>query len=152
MALIKCFKRANRIVVTSRGNIEFNKDGIANVEDEALANAIVKLAGYSFVEAEESTTQSDTQNEGESQIPEQNNAVETNSTEQTKDVDEPSESKEDADEVEGEETESDEAENEEPDFESMSVKQLEKYAKDNDIDLGKATKKADIISVIKQSI
>lgn len=33
-------------------------------------------------------------------------------------------------------------------LEKMTVKQLEKYAKDNEIDLGDATKKADIVSVI----
>lgn len=33
-------------------------------------------------------------------------------------------------------------------FEDMTVKELQKYAKDNNIDLGDATKKADIIDVL----
>lgn len=37
----------------------------------------------------------------------------------------------------------------EPDLGSMNVPQLRKYARDNDIDLGDATKKADILSAIQ---
>lgn len=58
----------------------------------------------------------------------------------------------DKDKDEDEDTNNTEIKSEKQELNDMSIKQLEKFAKDKNIDLGKATKKSDIIEVIKQTL
>ncbi len=59
---------------------------------------------------------------------------------------------EDEDKDKDEDTNNTEIKSEKQELNNMTIRQLEKYAKDNNIDLGKATKKSDIIKVIKQTL
>lgn len=129
MALLKNKKLANKFVITAYGKIQFSAEGIADVED-SVAEKLATLKDYELVGAE---------NHDEVKKPEE--AVDEQKEDEV--VDET-----DSDEEEIIDEEYEEEVDLKAELEAMNVKQLEKYAKENDIDLNGATKKADIISAI----
>jgi hypothetical protein len=113
MFLIKNYKRANRTVFVRGNLVEFDVNGVAEIEDEKLFNVLKTVPEYTPVVKAPITTDDKDKDE------------DTNNTE---------------------------IKSEKQELNNMSIRQLEKYAKDNNIDLGKATKKSDIIKVIKQTL
>ena len=111
-------KLANKNLITAYGKIQFSEDGTVEVE-ETVAKKLATLKDFSVVEEE--TTDEEVIDDEVDEVDEQN-AEEEEVDEETSITKE--------------------------ELEKMSVKQLEKYAKDNEIDLGSATRKADIIAVI----
>ena len=125
-------KLANKNLVTAYGKLQFSAEGEVEVE-ETVARKLATLKDFSIVGEEEAVDETSEDEVGEDLTDEES----------------------DADEADDENTENDEEETDveetsitKEELEKMSVKQLEKFAKDNDIDLGSATRKADIIAVI----
>lgn len=123
MAILKNTAFANKSLVTAYGKIEFNENGISEVKD-FVAKKLANLKGFTVEESDENL--------------EVEEVVEEETTEEVEEIEE------ELDEVEENEKTSVTRE----ELEALTVKQLEKFAKENEIDLAGATKKADIISVI----
>ena len=51
MKLVKNLGLANKCLNTGVGTFQFNEEGIAEVEPDTYADALVQLIGYEFVEA-----------------------------------------------------------------------------------------------------
>lgn len=125
---IKNIKLKNRNLATTKGNVEFDKDGIAEVNEE-IAKMLTSIGGYTLIDgklAAEAPKKADKEDvvkessaEEEKQQEEQNTESEDTSEESVADIIAP-----------------------------MNVPQLRKYAKDNGIDLGSATKKDEITEII----
>ena len=112
---------ANAKLTTSLGEVEFDNNGVANVEDEEFVAGLLKLKGFTLADGN---------------MP---NAVENDSVEEVEQ------------EAEEEPVESDEYAGEELSEEVLNGKnimQLKKIAKDNNIELSGANKKDEIISII----
>ena len=129
MAILKNKAFVGKDLITAYGKITFSAEGKAEVEDN-LATKLATLNGFSIEADEEINDEEDT--------------VEEEDTTEEEDNEEDEQIDESVDE--------EEADEENPitreELENMTVKQLEKYAKEMDIDLAGATKKAEIISVI----
>lgn len=136
MGKVKNWRMRNKSSVTSFGKITFDEEGITAVPDE-LTEEFLGMAGFEPVEDGQNSGQKPTK-ETEVVNPSEDKETDQKSDESIKDDKTQEESK-------------DEAEKEAVDFEKMTVLQLKKYAKDNGIDLGDATKKDEIISVLESS-
>lgn len=112
---------ASAKLTTSLGEVEFDNNGVANVEDEEFVAGLLKLKGFSLADGS---------------VP---HHVEDNPVEEVEqDAEEPDE---EADVESGEEL-SEEVLN------GKNIMQLKKIAKDNNIELSGANKKDEIISII----
>lgn len=122
-------------LATSYGKVQFNSDGVAEIENEELVEKLLKLNGYKLVEGDENSDEN---------RQEEPDAGKTSAAEETT-------QKNDEDTSEDEPEEDDgvaETEYTEESLMEKNVPQLKKVAKDNDIDLAGATKKDEIIAVI----
>lgn len=120
-------KMKGRTLITSFGEFKFDKDGVVEILDDKVVKALTSLAGYSVAAKLQDTEET---TEVGKDIPVENNL-------DTKEKDEI----EDAGESENDSVSEDE-------LSKMNVPQLKKYAKDNGIDLGDASKKDEILEVI----
>lgn len=120
-------KMKGRTLITSFGEFKFDKDGVVEILDDKVVKALTSLAGYSVVAKLQDTEET---TEVGKDISVENNL-------DTKEKDEI----EDAGESENDSVSEDE-------LSKMNVPQLKKYAKDNGIDLGDASKKDEILEVI----
>lgn len=126
MSMIFNNRLKNKELVTSKGKIQFNAEGVADIQDEELVNKLLELSGYSLFDGEQPK----------------------------KAVESPKEEDESTDEVDESTDEVDDdifSENDEFTEESLSTKnvpQLRKIAKDNNIDIAGANKKDEIIAII----
>lgn len=112
---------ANAKLTTSLGEVEFDNNGIADVEDEEFVAELLKLKGFTLADGNMPKAVEDSVEEVE-QESEEEPAVES-------------------DEDSGEEL-SEEVLN------GKNIMQLKKIAKDNNIELSGANKKDEIISII----
>lgn len=122
-------------LATSYGKVQFNSDGVAEIENEELVEKLLKLNGYKLVEGDENSAEN---------RQEEPDAGKTSAVEETT-------QKNDEDTSEDEPEEDDgvaETEYTEESLMEKNVPQLKKVAKDNDIDLAGATKKDEIIAII----
>ena len=112
---------ASAKLTTSLGEVEFDNNGVANVEDEEFVAGLLKLKGFTLADGS---------------VPK---AVEDDSVEEVEQEaeEEPVESDEDAGEDLSEEV-----------LNGKNIMQLKKIAKDNNIELSGANKKDEIISII----
>lgn len=115
---------ANAKLTTSLGEVEFDNNGVANIEDEEFVAGLLKLKGFAL---------------SDGSVP---HAVEDDSVEEVEqeaEAGEPAavESDEDAVEYLSEEV-----------LNGKNIMQLKKIAKDNNIELSGANKKDEIISII----
>ena len=112
---------ASAKLTTSLGEVEFNNNGVADVEDEEFVAGLLKLKGFALADGS---------------VP--------NAVEDSEEVEQESEEEPAA-------VESDEGAGEELSEEVLNGKnimQLKKIAKDNNIELSGANKKDEIISII----
>lgn len=111
---------ASAKLTTSLGEVEFDNNGVADVEDEEFVAGLLKLKGFTLADGS---------------VP---NAVEDSVEEvEQEDKEEPVESDEDTGEELSEEV-----------LNGKNIMQLKKIAKDNNIELSGANKKDEIISII----
>lgn len=111
---------ASAKLTTSLGEVEFDNNGVADVEDEEFVVGLLKLKGFTLADGS---------------VP---NAVEDSVEEvEQEDKEEPVESDEDTGEELSEEV-----------LNGKNIMQLKKIAKDNNIELSGANKKDEIISII----
>lgn len=113
---------ANARLTTSLGEVEFDNNGVANVEDEEFVAGLLKLKGFALADGSVPNAVEDSVEEVEQENEEEPAAVES-------------------DEDDGEEL-SEEVLN------GKNIMQLKKIAKDNNIELSGANKKDEIISII----
>lgn len=109
---------ASAKLTTSLGEVEFDNNGVADVEDEEFVAGLLKLKGFTLADGS---------------VP---NAVE-DSVEEAEEEPAAVESDEDAGEELSEEV-----------LNGKNIMQLKKIAKDNNIELSGANKKDEIISII----
>lgn len=112
---------ASAKLTTSLGEVEFNNNGVADVEDEEFVAGLLKLKGFALADGSVPNAVEDSE-EVEQESEEEPAAVESN-------------------EGAGEEL-SEEVLN------GKNIMQLKKIAKDNNIELSGANKKDEIISII----
>lgn len=136
MGKVKNWSMRNKASMTSFGRIQFDESGVTTVPDE-LTKEFLGMVGFSPVEDDQNSDQE----------PPKNPEMESTSADEETDQKSDESIKDDKTQEESK----DEAEKEAVDFEKMTVLQLKKYAKDNGIDLGDATKKDEIISVLESS-
>ena len=122
-------------VMTSGGRIDFDSEGVAEVEDEELVDRLVQLKGYERADSQPEQPEQPEEPKEEEKVeevpPEEEN---------TQEIDEStSEDKEEG---------TPESEFTEEFLSAKNVPQLKKIAKDNNIDLAGASKKDEIIAVI----
>lgn len=110
-------------LTTSLGEVEFDNNGVANVEDEEFVAGLLKLKGFALADGN---------------MPK---AVEDNSVEEVEQENEEEPAAVESDEDAGEDL-SEEVLN------GKNIMQLKKIAKDNNIELSGANKKDEIISII----
>lgn len=111
---------ASAKLTTSLGEVEFDNNGVADVDDEEFVAGLLKLKGFALADGN---------------MP---NAVEDSVEEvEQENEEEPVESDEDAGEDLSEEV-----------LNGKNIMQLKKIAKDNNIELSGANKKDEIISII----
>ena len=122
MAILKNIRLANSNLVTAFGKFHFSEDGTVEV-DEAVAEKLATLNGYSSVDKDEKDDKEDKKDDDGKVGNDDGNPDDGNPDDGEKEVTR-------------------------EELEPLTVKQLEKYAKENEIDLKGATKKADIISAI----
>lgn len=113
---------ASAKLTTSLGEVEFDNNGVANVEDEEFVAGLLKLKGFTLADGNMPKAVEDSVEEVEQENEEEPAAVES-------------------DEDTGEEL-SEEVLN------GKNIMQLKKIAKDNNIELSGANKKDEIISII----
>lgn len=113
---------ANARLTTSLGEVEFDNNGVANIEDEEFASNLLKLKGFALADGEVSHPVENDLEEEVEQEGEEEPAVES-------------------DEDAGEELSEDF-------LNGKNIMQLKKIAKDNNIELSGANKKDEIISII----
>lgn len=114
---------ASAKLTTSLGEVEFDNNGVANVDDEEFVAGLLKLKGFALADGNMPNAVEDSVEEVEQEAEE-----------------EPVESDEDA----GEELSEDV-------LNGKNIMQLKKIAKDNNIELSGANKKDEIISIILAS-
>ena len=117
-------------IATAIGLISFDENGIAEVNDEEMAEKLLQLDGYKRPDGEGAPKQP--------QSEPKKAEVENNSSEEEN--------------VEEEKSEGEGEELTEEVLTTKNVPQLRKIAKDNDIDLNGATKKDEIIAIILGSM
>ena len=115
----------NRSLITSQGLFKFDENGVSDVTPDEFAEELLKMKGFSSVD-------------GESNV-----EIPSKSVDKVVNPEPTSESEEVS-----EEEPADNAEMDEEEIRKMNVPQLKKYAKDNGIDLGDASKKDEIIKII----
>ena len=113
---------ANARLTTSLGEVEFDNNGVANIEDEEFASSLLKLKGFALADGSVPNAVEDSVEEVEQEGEEEPAAVESD---------------EDAGEDLSEEV-----------LNGKNIMQLKKIAKDNNIELSGANKKDEIISII----
>lgn len=114
---------ASAKLTTSLGEVEFDNNGVADVEDEEFVSGLLKLKGFTLADGS---------------VP---NVVEDNSVEEVE-----QENKEEPAAVESDEDAGEELSEEV--LNGKNIMQLKKIAKDNNIELSGANKKDEIISII----
>jgi hypothetical protein len=143
MAILKNIRFANKELVTAFGKIHFDANGTADVEDSAAAK-LSTLKGFSVVEEDSSDETENTQETKSEQQEDESEEVSVETTEEdSAEQDENAETAEQEDSA----AEADKTALHD-ELEKMNVPQLKKYAKDNGIDIGSASKKDDIIAAI----
>lgn len=113
---------ANAKLTTSLGEVEFDNNGVADVEDEEFVAGLLKLKGFTLADGNMPNAVEDSVEEVEQENDEEPAAVES-------------------DEDAGEELSEDV-------LNGKNIMQLKKIAKDNNIELSGANKKDEIISII----
>ena len=113
---------ASAKLTTSLGEVEFDNNGVADVEDEEFVAGLLKLKGFSLADGNMPKAVEDSVEEVEQENEEEPAAVESD---------------EDAGEELSEEV-----------LNGKNIMQLKKIAKDNNIELSGANKKDEIISII----
>lgn len=113
---------ASAKLTTSLGEVEFDNNGVANVEDEEFVAGLLKLKGFTLADGSVPNAVEDSVEEVEQENEEEPAAVESD---------------EDAGEDLSEEI-----------LNGKNIMQLKKIAKDNNIELSGANKKDEIISII----
>lgn len=151
MATLKNVAYANKDLVTAYGTFHFSETGETEV-DESTGKKLATLQGFSLIgdteepEQENDSVEQDAEKDeqGENPTPEEENAQETeeNDEPESEDEDEEPDDSENADE------DAEEDEITEDELQEYTVAELKKYAKDNGIDIGTASKKQDIINAI----
>lgn len=115
----------NRILITSKGNFEFDGEGTSDIPDE-VAKGLLTLANYSEYKGKNSSVKEKKEDE----------PINIPSKEEKQDIDEISSDKEETKHYTREE------------LEEKNVLQLKKIAKELDVDLDGKSKKDDIIDAI----
>ena len=113
---------ASAKLTTSLGEVEFDNNGVAEVEDEEFVAGLLKLKGFALADGSVPKAVEDSVEEVEQENEEEPSAVESD---------------EDAGEELSEEV-----------LNGKNIMQLKKIAKDNNIELSGANKKDEIISII----
>lgn len=113
---------ASAKLTTSLGEVEFDNNGVADVEDEEFVAGLLKLKGFTLADGSVPHAVEDSVEEVEQENEEEPAAVES-------------------DEDAGEELSEDV-------LNGKNIMQLKKIAKDNNIELSGANKKDEIISII----
>nr|DAN40036.1 MAG TPA: HeH/LEM domain [Herelleviridae sp.] len=113
---------ASAKLTTSLGEVEFDNNGVADVEDEEFVAGLLKLKGFTLADGNMPNAVEDSVEEVEQENEEEPAAVESD---------------EDAGEELSEEV-----------LNGKNIMQLKKIAKDNNIELSGANKKDEIISII----
>lgn len=142
----------NRPLVTKWGKIQFDAQGVAEVEDE-VGEKLSQLDGYSL-EGEDSTPDDSKQQDNEDTTSDE----QKNDDSQKENSEQESDDEESTVEDEEESTTDDEAgadaqgDEEKPDLSGMNVAQLRKFAKDNNIEIPAGVTKRDaILEVINKA-
>lgn len=128
MSKIENTRLKNKNLISAFGTFSFNKDGIADIDNEEFFKELLKMKGFFPV---------DFSNAENGQKPDQIPEETSDST-----------SSLNTEEVSQETENSDVTEDEDVDLDKLTVPQLKKYAKEHDVDLMDATKKDEIISII----
>lgn len=116
---------ASAKLTTSLGEVEFDNNGVADVDDEEFVAGLLKLKGFTLADGSVPNAVEDSVEEVEQENEEEPAAVES-------------------DEDAGEELSEDV-------LNGKNIMQLKKIAKDNNIELSGANKKDEIISIILAS-
>ena len=154
MATLKNVAYANKDLVTAYGTFHFSETGETEI-DESAGKKLATIQGFSLIgDTEEPEQKNDyveqdaeEDEQGENLTPEEENAQETEENGEPENEPESEENNEgESDESEDEDAEEDEITEDE--LQEYTVAELKKYAKDNGIDIGTASKKQDIINVI----
>lgn len=116
---------ASAKLTTSLGEVEFDNNGVADIEDEEFVAGLLKLKGFTLADGSVPNAVEDSVEEVEQEAEEEPAAVESD---------------EDAGEELSEEV-----------LNGKNIMQLKKIAKDNNIELSGANKKDEIISIILAS-
>lgn len=128
MSKIENTRLKNKNLISAFGTFSFNKDGIADIDNEEFFKELLKMKGFFPVDFSNAEN-----GQKPDQIPEEtSDATSYLNTE----------------EVSQETENSDAIEDEDVDLDKLTVPQLKKYAKEHDVDLMDATKKDEIISII----
>ena len=114
---------ANAKLTTSLGEVKFDNNGVADIEDEEFVAGLLKLKGFTLADGNMPNAVEDSVEEVEQEAEEEEPAA--------------VESDEDAGEELSEEI-----------LNGKNIMQLKKIAKDNNIELSGANKKDEIISII----
>ena len=158
MATLKNVAYANKDLVTAYGTFHFSENGETEI-DEFAGKKLATLEGFSLVGDTEEHEQENDSVEQDAEEDEQGENP-TSEEENAQDTEENAESDSDEDDDDEEPVTDDDEDSENPDedaeedeiteeeLQEYTVAELKKYAKDNGIDIGNASKKQDIINVI----
>lgn len=146
MAILKNIRLANSNLVTAFGKFHFSEDGTVEVDD-AVAEKLATLNGYSIVDGEEKDDKEGNKDDDGKVGNNDGDGHQDGSDNGNPDGDGSTDGGNNGNPDDGNGN-SNEEEITREELEELTVKQLEKYAKENEIDLKGATKKADIISAI----
>ena len=136
MKLVKNLGLANKCLNTGVGTFQFNEEGIAEVEPDTYADALVQLIGYEFVEAKmEAPVNEAPVNEAPVNEAPVNEAPVNEAPVNEAPVNEAPVSKYQEDKLE-----------------AMKVADLEKLAKSEGIDVKKLSKKAEFVEALLQVV
>lgn len=128
MSKIENTRLKNKNLISAFGTFSFNKDGIADIDNEEFFKELLKMKGFFPVDFSNAEN-----GQKPDQIPE-----ETSDSTSSLNTEEVSQETENSDAIEDEDV----------DLDKLTVPQLKKYAKEHDVDLMDATKKDEIISII----
>lgn len=138
---VQNLSKAGKSVLTAIGSIQFDNNGVAEVKDEDFAKSLLELKGYEPADPNAIVEMPEEPETTEDAAPEEVD----NGEEETSEEVETTEDAEAGDDTDEAGDDNDELINE---LNAMTVPQLRKYAKDNNIDLQGASKKDEIIPVI----
>ena len=128
MSKIENTQLKNKNLISAFGTFSFDKDGIADIDNEEFFKELLKMKGFFPVDFSNAEN-----GQKPDQIPEEtSDATSSLNTE----------------EVSQETENSDVTEDEDVDLDKLTVPQLKKYAKEHNVDLMDAAKKDEIISII----